>query len=477
MNAPLAALLFALTLPLTMVVPMSAEAADAPLPKNLPAYGAERSLPPLQIAQKTLSNGLTVWVLPRNDGPPKVHFVLAVRGGLAADDFQHPGFAQLLAQLMKEGTAMRDSRRVAEDLQSYGAEIEVEAGNDGIVLTASGLASNAAKLITLLSEIALQPAFPPNEVDLAKLNAVQALHVAKAEPGYLAQRALVKLVYGEHPYGHTFATDPAILSVSPQMLHAEHARRFRPDSALLVIGGRIDKDAAFVMAERVFGDWRAEGKPLPATAAAPATMPAARAFVEREGSVQSAIRIGRPAIAADSPDYFPLTLANAVLGGGFSSRLNQNLREEKGYTYGAGSAFAAQRAGGSLIASANVRNDVTGAAIGEFDKELARLGSEPVSAAELDQTKRYMAGGYLLLNQSLGNVLGTLADFWLVGLPPQTLSDYVPKIQAVTAAQVQAMGRKYFAPEQQSIVVVGDAGVRAQLKPYGEFPLPDKDDE
>lgn len=476
MNAPLARVLFALLLPLMMVVPMSADAIDAPLPKNLPAYGPVRSLPPLQIAQKTLSNGLTVWVLPRNDGPPKVHFVLAVRGGLAADDFQHPGFAQLFAQLLKEGTGMRDSRRVAEDLQSYGAEIDSEAGNDGIVLTASGLASNAAKLITLLSEIALQPAFAPNEVDLAKLNAVQALQVSQAEPGYLAQRALVKLVYGDHPYGHTFATQQAILSVTPELLHAEHARRFRPDSALLVIGGRIGKDAAFELADRVFGDWSAEGKPLPLTAAAVATMPAGRAFVERDGSVQSAIRIGRPAIAADSPDYFPLTLANAVLGGGFSSRLNQNLREDKGYTYGAGSAFAAQRAGGSIIANTNVRNQVTGAAIGEFVKEFDRLGSAAVPDAELTQTKRYMAGGYLLLNQSLGNVVGTLADLWLVGLPPQTLSDYVSRIQAVTAAQVQAMGKKYYAPAQQSIVVVGDAEVRAQLKAYGEFPVTDKDD-
>jgi len=459
-----------------MVAPMSADAIDAALPKNLPAYGAERSLPPLQIAQKTLPNGLMVWVLPRGDGPPKVHFVLAVRGGLAADDFQHPGFAQLLAHLLKEGTALRDSRRVAEDLQSYGAELGSEAADDGIVLTASGLASNAAKLITLLSEVALQPAFAPGEVDLGKLNAVQALQVSQAEPGYLAQRALAKLVYGSHPYGNDFATEKAILSVTPELLQAEHARRFRPDSALLVIGGRIDKDAAFELAERVFGEWRSDGKSLPTTAAAPSTMPAAHAFVEREGSVQSAIRIGRPAIAANAADYYPLTLANAVIGQGFSSRLMQNLREDKGYTYGAGSTLSPQRSGGSIVASANVRNEVTGAAVAQFIREFKRLGNEAVPEAELTQTKRYMAGGYLLLNQSLGNVIGTLADFWLVGLPPQTLSDYVPKIQAVNAAQVQAMGKKYFAPEQQSIVVVGDAEVRAQLKPYGEFPATEKDD-
>lgn len=460
----------------SVALPMTSDAFDAPLPKGLPAYGKAASLPPLQFEQKTLPNGLTIWVLPRNDGPPKVEVVLTVRGGLAQDDFMHPGLSQFMADMLREGTTLRDSRQVAEDLQSYGADLESSAGNDGITLHASGLASNATRLITLLSEVALQPAFAQDEVDLRKLNAVQALHLSEADPGYLAQRALLKLVYAGHPYGHVFPTEPAILSITPEMLQAEHARRFRPDSALLIIGGRIDKDHALQMAERVFGDWRNEGKPLTPVGAAATTVPAQHAFVQRDGSVQSAIRIGRPAIAADSPDYFPLMLANAVMGDGFSSRLNQNLREDKGYTYGAGSRMRAERAGGSLTAQANVRNEVTGAALDEFVKEYARMGSEPVADDELVLTKRYLAGGYLLLNQSLGEVMQTLANFWLVGLPPQTLSDYVPKLQAVTTQQVQAMGKKYYAPGQQSIVVVGDAEVLDQLKAYGEFPVIDKHD-
>ena len=440
-----------------------------PLPKDLPPYGAERSLPPIHIEQRTLANGLTVWVLPRADGPPKIHYVLSVRGGLAADPTLQPGFSSMLASLLKEGAGARDALRIAQDLQSYGGDLQTDASVDGITLSMSGLASNAAKVITLLSDIALQPSFPDHEVELGKLNAVQALKASEADPDYLARRAMGRLVFARHAYGRIQPTEASILAITPEMLHAEHDRRFRPDQALLVITGRIAPDAAFQLAERVFGDWRAEGRALEATEPVPTQFVPGHVFIARDDSVQSAIRIGRIAIAADSPDYFPLQLANAVLGNGFTSRLNQNLREDKGYTYGAGSALGAERAGGAVVASANVRNDVTGAALAEFMREYARLGSTPVPEAELELTKRYLAGGFLLLNQQQAQVAATLAENWLVGLPPQILSDYVPKLQAVTAAQVQAMARKYFAPKDQSIVVVGDAAVLPQLKPYGTF--------
>jgi zinc protease len=440
-----------------------------PLPKDLPPYGKERSLPPIHIEQRKLANGLTVWVLPRADGPPKIHYVLSVRGGLAADPPMQPGFSSMLASLLKEGAATRDALHIAQDLQAYGGDLQTDASVDGITLSMSGLASNAAKIITLLSEIALQPTFPEREVELGKLNAVQALKASEADPDYLARRAMGQLVFAGHPYGRIQPTEASILAITPALLHAEHERRFRPDQALLVITGRIAPDAAFLLAERVFGDWRAEGRAMDGTPLVPTRTGTGHVFVARDDSVQSAIRIGRLAIAADSPDYFPLLMANAVFGGGFSSRLMQNLREDKGYTYGAGSAVGAERAGGAVVASANVRNDVTGAALAEFMREYAQLGSTPVHEDELEQTKRYLAGAFLLLNQQQAQVASTLADYWLVGLPPQTLSDYVPKLQAVTAAQVQAMAKKYFAPKDQSIVVVGDAAVLLQLKPYGDF--------
>ena len=164
--------------------------------------------------------------------------------------------------MLKEGTTSRDAFQVAQDLQSYGGDLQTDANADGITLSVSGLASNAAKVITLLSEVALQPAFAPREVELRKLNALQALVAAQADPDFLARRAMSRLIYAGHPYGRTAPTDGSIVSITPQMLQAEHERRFRPDQALLVITGRIAPDKAFALAESVFGDWRAEGHPI-----------------------------------------------------------------------------------------------------------------------------------------------------------------------------------------------------------------------
>jgi zinc protease len=412
---------------------------------------------------------LTVWVLPRLDGPPKVHFVLTVRGGLADDPQLQPGFSTMLADLIKEGTEQRDSLQIAQDLQSYGGDMQADAGVDGITLSMSGLAANTAKVITLLSEIALQPTFPEHEIERTKVNTLQALLASQTDAGYQARRAMGLLVYPGHPYDHIFPTQTSILAVTPQMLHEEYDRRFRPDQALLVIVGRITPDSALQMAESVFGDWRAEGRPLDATGPAATSVSPGRVFVERDGSVQSAIRIGTPTVPANSSDYFPLLVTNAVLGGGFSSRLNQNLREDKGYTYGAGSVYRAERAGGSVVAYADVRNEATGAAVAQFLHEYGELGNTVVPEDEIAQTRHYLAGAHLLQNQQQEHAAAALADYWLIGLQPQTLSDYVSKVSAVSSAQVQMMARKYFSPKQQSIVVVGDAEVLPQLAPYGAF--------
>lgn len=439
------------------------------LPKDLPPYGADQPLPALHIDQRRLGNGLTVWVVPRNDGPPKVHFVLAVRGGLADDPPLQPGFSTLLAELLKEGTTARDANTIAQDLQSYGGDLHVDAGLDGITLSASALSVNAAKAITLLSEVALSPAFPPTEIAQGKLRALQALLAAQADPDWQARRALAPLVFPGHPYGYVLPTRASLLGVTAEQLHAEHNRRFRPDEALLVVTGRIDTDTAMRLADAVFGDWSADGKPSVGVGPAPATAPPARMFIARTDSVQSVIRLGRPAVAATSPDYYPLLVTNAILGEGFRSRLNLDLREDKGYTYGAGSVFSAERSGGSLVGYASVRNAVTGAAIGRFLADYAQLGDAPVDAAELAQTRHYLVGRYLLHNQPQAQVASALAGDWLAGLSAQAFTDYLPKVEAVTAAQVQATARTYFAPKDASIVVVGDPGVLGQLQPYGDF--------
>jgi len=441
----------------------------------MPAYGKDKPLPSSQILKKTLANGLQVWVVPRS-GVPRVDMVLAVRGaGYGADDTAHPGFAGMLAGLLNEGTAKRDSRAIAESAQGLGGSVAAGASADGIIVSANALASQAGAMMQLLAEVARTPSFPAREVVLAKTNALQSLRVAETQPRFRADRALNRSIYGDHPYGRTDPTVESINSTDEALLRGEHAKRFRPERALLVIAGRIREAEAMKLAQQAFGDWKASGPavaetPKPAGAAKPV-----RLVLERAGSVQSTIRLGSPGIAATSADQVPLRLASTILGGGFSSRVNINLREEKGYTYGASAGARLLREGGSIVGGADVRNDVTGAALTEYFNEYKRIGAELVSPEEMQMHKRYVAGGYLLSNQMQRAVAGTLAGNWLVGLPAEFLSQYVPLIEKVTPEQVRDVSKKYFAPEKQAIVVVGDSkAVGEQLKAFGEFSVTDK---
>ena len=448
----------------------TAQAADAKLPAELPAFGKDKPLAVPKITQQTLANGLQVWVVPRN-GIPRVDYVLAVRGaGFGADAADAPGRAKLLAGLLSEGTTQRSSKQIAEAAQAMGGSIGASASNDGVSLFANALASHAGAMAALLADVARHPAFPDGEVQLAKTNALQALKASSTQPGFRAAKALNGAIFGDHAYGRTQETEAAINGLSPEGLRAEHARRFRPDRALLVITGRIDAAQALKLAQSAFGDWKASGEPLPELPAPAATAPVQRLLLERPGSVQATLRLGRPGMAASGDEQVALRLTSTILGTGFSSRINQNLREEKGYTYGARAGGQSWRVGGAITGGADVRNEVAGASMTEYIKEYRRIGAEPVPEDEMAMNKRYMAGSYLVSTQLQGSLAGQLANNWLIGLPADFLGKFVPAIQKVTAAEVQAMGRKYFNPDEQSWVVVGDSSkIAEQLKAFGEF--------
>jgi zinc protease len=292
----------------------------------------------------------------------------------------------------------------------------------------------------------------------------------RPSPRFRADRAINRAVYGEHPYGHTDPTVEAINATSEELLRSEHAKRFRPDRALLVIAGRIKEAEAMKLAQQAFGDWKASGPALRKRRRRRWRAKPARMVLERSGSVQSTIRLGGPGIAATAADQVPLRLASTILGGGFSSRVNINLREEKGYTYGASAGARMNREGGSIVGGADVRNEVTGAALTEYFNEYKRIGSELVS-------KRRNADAQALRRRRLPAEQPDAArgrqhagGNWLVGLPAEFLGQYVPLIQKVTPEQVRDVSKKYFAPEKQSIVVVGDRRPSGeQLKAFGEF--------
>ncbi|MET3651541.1 M16 family metallopeptidase [Dyella japonica] len=453
----------------TLGLVATAHAVEAPMPKDLPPYGAERPLPVPQITQRTLPNGLTVWVIPRN-GLPKVNVQLAVLGGTSYDDAQHPAQTALMASLLNEGTDKLSSKEIAEKLQSIGGDYGASAGRDSIGISASALASHADELLALVADTALHPSFPAKEVTLQKANSLQSLKVNEADPDWQSMRAFDHAVYGEHPYARDQLTEASINAATPQSLQKLHDERMRPERALLVIVGKINADEVLKTVEQQFGGWKAQG-PAPANVTqAPTAVAAQKLLVARTGAVQTNIRYGQPTAPMRDPDFIPLTVANTVLGGGFSSRITHDIREDKGYSYSPYSTLDVRRNGGNTLAVVDVRNDVTGATLAELSKLYQGMATEPASPEELLRAKRLIAGIYLLRNQIQSALANTLARYWLCGMPPSFMTSYVTDTGKVTAEQVQAMGRKYFAPEKQSIILVGDPkAIDPQLKSIGSF--------
>lgn len=443
---------------------------EKPLPKDLPPYGQDKPLPVPQIVQSTLANGLTVWVVPR-PGLPKVTAVLAVRGGLAVDPAGKEGISEVLAAALKSGTARRSARQIAEELQAVGGEIGTNATDDAIITTVDGLASGAPRLLEILADVAQNAAFPADEVELERGNALENLKANEATPEFAVDKAFSAAVFGTHPYRFEAPEESALEAVTPELLRAERGRRFHPARALLVIVGELDPAAIQARVRDAFGGWKGAGEPPAPVPPVPALAPAAAHgihLVDRPGSVQSEIRVGRPMVKITDPDYFPLVVANTVFGGSFGSRLVRNIREEKGYTYSPGASVQTFEQGGALRVRAAVRTEVTAASLLEIFYELDRMGATAPTDDELNRAKRFQTGLYLLRNQIQGAVAGTLASNWVKGLPPEALGEFVPKVEAVTVDDVRRVGRKYYPSRTQSVVIGGDvATIRPALEMFG----------
>jgi zinc protease len=450
------------------VAPALSAAERKPLPRDLPPFGEDMPLPVPAISQSNLPNGLTVWLVPRR-GFPKVSAVLAVRGGTAADPKGMEGVAELLADTLKEGTATRTSRRIAEELQSVGGEISATAADDAIYVSVNALASGTAVALDVLADVARAASFPAPEVELAKGNAVQGLLAREATPEFLAEKAFAKAVYGDHPYHIVAPSKETLQAATPEGLRNEFTRRFRPESALLVVVGDVDAAAVSTAVMKSFGPWKGKGEGPAGTAAAPPAGARKILVVNRPGSVQSSIVVGRPTPTVTDPDYFPLLVANTICAGSFTSRLVENIREDKGYTYSPRGSVQTMQKGGLLSVSADVRNEVTGGALLEIFYELDKMGSTLATDEEMSRAKRYQSGLYLLRNQIQGAVARTLASNWAKGLPPEALGEFVTKVSAVTADQVRAVGRAVLPSATQTVVVVGDEPkIREELAPFGE---------
>ena len=437
--------------------------------KPEPGPAPEAAFP--EYKQATLPNGLKVFVI-EDDRTPTVTFRLLIKSGSVFDG-EKSGLAGLTARLLNRGTTTRDAATFAKEIDSLGAQLEAAAATDYTAVVTSGLTKYTDKLIDLFRDALLNPTFPADQFAREQRNTLSQLMAERMEPEALATKLTGKVLFGGHPYG-AYLTPETVQSITRDDLAAFHQRHFLANNASLAIVGDVKAEQVIPLIEKALGEWKKGEVP---TIQAPKTEDAkglAIHLVDRPGSVQSNIVVAQHGPKRSNPDIAELNVVNATLGGGFSGRLFQNLREKHGWTYGAYSSFAPMELAGAFQASAETRNEVTHLALTEILKEMQRLRTEPIPDKELELQRQYNVGNYLLSLESAARTAQRVQDIDLYGLPTDYYKHYAKEMAAVTPALAQDLAKKYFDSENSMIVIVGEGKeVRPELEKLGKVTVYD----
>jgi zinc protease len=348
-----------------------------------------------------------------------------------------------------------------------GASLNAGANSDYTIVAGSALTPFQNEILELIAEVVLQPSFPEKEVELAKQNTKESLRQQRAQPSFLATEIVSRVMFGNHPYSLVAPTPESIDLSTRQHFVDFHRSKFHPNNTVLIIVGDVKFDDVLSRVEALFSGWE-KGEALSSDFPSPPVRKARSAYlVDRAGSAQSNIVIANTGITRTSPDYFPMLIMHTVLGATASSRLFMNLREEKGYTYGAYSNLDARRTAGTFRATAEVRTPVTGDSLKEFFFELERIRNERVSEKEINDAKSYLTGVFPIRLETQEGMIDQLVQIKMLGLPDNYLQNYRERVQAVTVEEIQRVAMKYVRPDEAAIVVVGDgAKVLDQISPY-----------
>jgi zinc protease len=418
--------------------------------------------------ETTLPNGLQVVVV-EDPRLPLVNYRLAFRTGDANDPTDTPGLMDMVTGLLNEGTQRRTSKQIADEVARFGATLTAGSNPDYTTVSASALSMYRNEILDLLADVALNPTFPDSEVKLAQQNALQGLKQQRSQAGFLANERMAHVLFGQHPYSVISATPESINAMSRDKLLAFHRAMFVPNNAVLVVVGDVRRDELMQRVSDLFGKWakaQTQERQFPSP---PTRTERALYIVDRPGSAQSNIIIANMAINRTSNDYFPMLLMNVVLGANASSRLFMNLREAKGYTYGAYSSLDALRLAGAFRETAEVRTPVTGPSLKEFFYELGRIRDEVVPEKEIRDAKSFLTGVFPLQIETQEGLINRLVQIKMYGLPADYLQTYRDRINAVTATDIQRVARQYIQPDKVAMVIVGDAAaIMDQVKPYAQ---------
>jgi predicted Zn-dependent peptidase len=431
---------------------------DRSKPPETPPLGAFK-LPAM--AETTLSNGLTV-VTVRDERFPLVTARMAFGAGSRFDPQTQPGLAEAVAALLTEGTKSRKSRQIAEEAADIGGSLSGSATPDSLVIAGSALSEHAARLLDLMADVARHASFPADEVALYQQNRKQALLAQRSESSYLASEKTEEIVFGDHPYARQHPTPEAIDALRPETLAQFRDRLLTPNNAVLILIGKLPPQAVLMkaLAER-FGDWPKRDVPPPPSAPLPEPR-RSLTLVDRPGSVQADVHVGRLGLTRRDPEFFPLLVGNTVLGGGASSRLFNHIREEKGYAYSVYSYNEAHRDAALFSAAMQVRNEVVEDAIRSLLAEMKRMAAEPVTPDELSAAKNYLSGNFVIRLQSQEALAAQIVNVKTMGLANDYLEMYTTRVRSAEPDQILKTAKKVIAPDHSAMVVVGDA---AKIKP------------
>jgi zinc protease len=419
--------------------------------------------------EATLSNGLQVIVLRQPKLPTFSMQMIVLSGGLADAADRH-GSAQFTATLLREGTKTRTSKQIAEQADSLAATIGANSGlsSTDSRVSASGLTDNFDQIMELFADIILNPSFPADEFNKLKTRSLAQLRQQRSQPGFLANEMFAKVMYGGHPAARVSLTAEEIQRLTPEISREFHAVNYKPNNAIFAIVGDVVPSEIVAKLEKTFGAWQRGDAPRVTVPKVAETGPAKIYLINRASSVQTNLLLGNLTIERTDPDYYALDVMNQVVGGGASARLFLNLREDKGYTYGAYSRFSAGRYRGYFQANTEVRTEVTKGSMDELMYELKRIRDERVPQEEFERAKSTIIGSFALQLESPQALLNNIIIQKLYGLPADYWDTYTQKIAAITTDDVQRVAKKYLDLSRLQIVAVGDATkISEVLKQYG----------
>jgi predicted Zn-dependent peptidase len=442
--------------------------AVAPAPQ-----GPDRSRPPepgpvpeLRLPEQkhfTLGNGLAVRLVEYHR-LPIVAMNLVVDAGGARDPAARPGLASFTASMVTEGTKTRSATRISDETGFLGASLHASAGHDSASLGGATLSKHLGKFLELFSDVAMNPSFPRRDFERVQDERIVTLVQQRDQPHAVASKAFAPVFWGAHPYGHyVLGTEESIGGMRPRDLAAFHAAHWRPGGAELVVVGDVAEAELRPLLERTLGAWKRSKHVSPLPPELPAA-PKRVVLLEKTGAPQVYLLLGMPGLRRASDDFVPATVAFQVLGGGMSSRLFRNLREDKGYTYGVYARSDSRKLAGVSFVAGSVKADVAGPAVSELLSEFRRLRDEPVTEAELADAKNALVLSLPADFATAGAIAGRLADLAVHGLPDDYWNRYADLVRKVTVDDVRRVAQNYLDPAKLTIVMVGSPDAVSQFR-------------